>query len=593
VAAPVPVDQQLVNLQTGLVDQAWAQWFRDLSGDAGAFTVTSTNITTTRTIIATVFEGDLDASHLTGNIAWAQMPAGAGAWTATPTISGALALSSTLTVAGLSTFGANVVPAVTDSYDLGTEALLWRQAFISKINATLFTLTTQTLFGGYSTIGKNAGILAAKVPSTGVTMDFGQSMIVNDFVLLRAHDLTGTIKAEYVQVGALVSGTVYNVTRDKAGIHTYDPDWPAGTPYLVLGTTGDGRIDLLAYDGKPRIVFAEQGATYNAQTVRGVVGDLNGYYGYAVDLYGAAFGAEAGENLTIDSTNGLRIRQGTTTFAQLSSSLFTVGDPSGAKMTWNGTTLAISNADLTLGGGGTWSGYVSSAALKFTRPTAYGFSQTGDVFGVYTEANGAQEYLHLDNIIKGGALFDGAARVYVTAQGWNSGAVASTTSAEILVRSEIGVSSIALTADTISASSGLFERSRTTRMGAWTTFSPTWTNLTIGNGSVQSARYTQVGNTTFVEVVVVFGSTTTVAGLITIKSLPSNNLALAVAHQLGYTVMYDSSAAQSYAGVALTSGAAQANLLGAGSPLVNTSATVPFTWATSDQLHIFLAYENT
>ncbi|HWK10280.1 MAG TPA: LamG-like jellyroll fold domain-containing protein, partial [Vicinamibacterales bacterium] len=311
-----------------------------------------------------------------GTLAYARMPSGAGTWTATPTISGAVILQDTLAVTGASTLtgtvtvggtittpvttdltlsptgvivaAKSIIPAATDTYDLGRFDRLWNQSYISQMNALVFARTTQTLFGGYSSIGKNAGAFAADVASAATTIDFGQAMTPNDFVLVRAHDTGGTIKAEYLQVGTLVSGTTYNVTRDLAAAHVTDPAWASGTPYLVLGTTNDGRIDLFAYDGKPRIVFTQQGATYNAQSDRGILGNLNSYFGYATDVYGAAFGDASAANITIDPTNGFRVRQGTTTYAQLASSVFTVGNPSGKRIGWDGTNLTVVSDYVTL-----------------------------------------------------------------------------------------------------------------------------------------------------------------------------------------------------------------------------------------------------
>jgi len=77
-------------------------------------------------------------------------------------------------------------------------------------------------------------------------------LTVGDIILVRAHDTSGTIKAEYMQVGANVSGTTYNVTRDLAGAHAVDPEWPTGTVFVVHGQAGDGRIELDA-SATPRI----------------------------------------------------------------------------------------------------------------------------------------------------------------------------------------------------------------------------------------------------------------------------------------------------------------------------------------------------
>lgn len=283
-------------------------------------------------------------------------------------------------VLSASNVGSHWVPSQTDTYDLGSASRLWRNSFISTMNALVFARTTQTIFGGYSTIGKNAGDVAADVASAATTVNFGQTMTPGDVVLIRAHDMGGVIKAEYLQVGSLVSGTTYNVTRDLAGSHATDPAWAAGTPYLVLGQSGDGRIDLIAVDGKPRMVVTTQGSTFNAQTDRAVVGNLNTYYGYTSDIIGAAFGDPSAANITIDPTNGIRIRHGTSNkfAADASGNLtltgdlamgtsgvfragatsyasgtgwwldynagtprFRVGDPGGNQIAWDGSTLSV------------------------------------------------------------------------------------------------------------------------------------------------------------------------------------------------------------------------------------------------------------
>lgn len=204
------------------------------------------------------------------------------------------------------TAAGHFVPSLTDTWNLGRHDLIWNEGFLSQLNAILFALNTQTLMGGYSTIGFNAGSFAAAVFSGATTINFGTAMTNGHFVLVRAHDTGGNITAEYLQVGTLVSGTTYNVTRNLSGLGA--KNWAQGTPFLVLGTTGTGRIDLLAYDGKPRIQFVEQGATYNAQSTRAIIGNLNTYYGYSSDLYGFAAGNPSAANITIDATNGIRIR---------------------------------------------------------------------------------------------------------------------------------------------------------------------------------------------------------------------------------------------------------------------------------------------
>jgi len=145
-------------------------------------------------------------------------------------------------------------------------------------------------------------------------------MTVGDFVVFRS-----SLQVEYMQIGTLVSGTTYNVNTGVDGARNLDGSgansWVAGQPFAVLGTTGDGRIELNAYD-TPRIQLIRQGATYNTQTEIIRIGDLNGNWGYASQTWGVAIGEYGANlpNLTLDPTNGLRIRTNTTTIIQLDTS---------------------------------------------------------------------------------------------------------------------------------------------------------------------------------------------------------------------------------------------------------------------------------
>lgn len=197
-------------------------------------------------------------------------------------------------------------PEATDTYDLGSSTVLWRKGWLSELDTIIFAQNTVTLVGGWLVIGKNEGALAADVIDTDTQIDFGQSMTTGDFVLFRA-----ALKVEYMSVGSLVSGTVYNVTRNLDGSGANS--WPAGTPYAVLGQSGAGRIELNAYD-TPRMQMIRQGASYNAQTELIRMGDLNGNWGYTGEKWGLAIGeyASGKPNITIDQDGVLRFRLHTT-----------------------------------------------------------------------------------------------------------------------------------------------------------------------------------------------------------------------------------------------------------------------------------------
>ena len=226
-------------------------------------------------------------------------------------------------------------------------------------------------------MAKDQGRLPA-VAAADVTIDFGKAMTVGDFIVIRAHDASGAIKAEYIEIGSLISGTNYNVTRDLAAAHVTDPVWADGTPYVALGQTGNGRIELNAND-TPRMSMIVQGATYNAQTEMLRVGDLNGNWGYVAPTYGFAAGEyAAGENsLTIDQTNGIRFFGGTDVVGQLSATTWTLGDTANEHVNLTATALQfkdgatvltdISGGNVTIGevGASKYNLYVSGGTAYF------------------------------------------------------------------------------------------------------------------------------------------------------------------------------------------------------------------------------------
>lgn len=132
---------------------------------------------------------------------------------------------------------------------------------------------------------------------------------------------------------------------------------------------------------------------------------------------------------------------------------------------------------------------------------------------------------------------------------------------------------------------------------AWSSWTPTWTNLTLGNGVVV-AKYQRVGKLIIARLNIVFGTTTSVAGSI-IFSLPINRAAFAGTSGLtpiGHCRLFDTSAPATLEGVIISTAVGTA-LVGAhdssGAYLVGigTGTTVPFTWATGDEISLQIAYE--
>lgn len=316
--------------------------------------------------------------------------------------------------------GSHLIPLTTDTYNLGSSTKLWNEGFLAQINAVIFAETTATLFGGYSIIGKNAGSFPARVASSDTTINFGKAMTVGHFIAIRAHDEGGSLPtAEHLQVGSLVSGTTYNVTRNLSGLGA--KNWPAGTSYLVSGTTGDGRIELRAYS-TPQISVVEQGGTYNAQTERVRIGYLDG---------AAGMGATTGKvGIVIgDASQYLRYYDGVLTIAgngagvtSINGGNITTGTVTADKL--NVTTLSAITANLGTVTAGTLTGTTIQTAASAPRTridvngiTISAYSGTGyqsasavtwdgaaggGTQALYSYASGATRQLALDNIADSG-----------------------------------------------------------------------------------------------------------------------------------------------------------------------------------------------
>lgn len=126
---------------------------------------------------------------------------------------------------------------------------------------------------------------------------------------------------------------------------------------------------------------------------------------------------------------------------------------------------------------------------------------------------------------------------------------------------------------------------------AYTTFTPTWTNLTIGNGT-QNFRYARLGKFVHVVGLITFGSSTSMGTAPYFSNPVGSNLAANTI--TGSTFLLDSGTG-SAVGATLEGGGVQVfvALNSAGTYLanVNITATVPWTWAVNDQLYCNLMYE--
>jgi hypothetical protein len=131
--------------------------------------------------------------------------------------------------------------------------------------------------------------------------------------------------------------------------------------------------------------------------------------------------------------------------------------------------------------------------------------------------------------------------------------------------------------------------------GDLTTFTTTWTNLTVGNGTT-SYKYMQQGKWVRGFVWIKFGTTSSISGTVSF-SLPVTAATLTAGSdvaQIGTLRILDSGVASYYGPVKLTSTTtARTGVLKADSTYVldvALSSTVPMTWGTNDELYATFEY---
>ncbi len=128
----------------------------------------------------------------------------------------------------------------------------------------------------------------------------------------------------------------------------------------------------------------------------------------------------------------------------------------------------------------------------------------------------------------------------------------------------------------------------------WSDYTPTLTNITIGNGTM-AARSAEIGDTVFVEFDLAFGSTSAM-GTSPVISLPfarsskyaDNNYLIGHAYLLDSgTQRYSGNLRSLALGMLIQAEASAATYV----TTPSVTATVPFTWTTGDAVHGQAVYE--
>jgi hypothetical protein len=123
---------------------------------------------------------------------------------------------------------------------------------------------------------------------------------------------------------------------------------------------------------------------------------------------------------------------------------------------------------------------------------------------------------------------------------------------------------------------------------AWTSFTPTWTNLTVGAG-VGTYSYCKVGRLVVAsyEFVLGAGSAVGTGPYVTLPVPASSNQLIAAVSEYR-----DSAPAGVYWGVALQSGSVMLMCRMSAEARTAVTASSPFTWATGDSLRFTITYQS-
>lgn len=252
------------------------------------------------------------------------------------------------------------------------------------MSGTVFRYDVVSATGGRQIVA-NADALSTAMTAldaSTLTTRGNVTLAVNDILIIRAQS-SGGIQEEYLRVTAVGSAPTYSVTRDLAATYAANtnPAWPAGTVVVQQGVSdgaaafSGGWLELVgeasAGSDWPRIsAFRRTGVIYSNSAEQVRLGNLNGYLGYVADIYGLGVGTSgAGEaNITIEPTNGLRIRTGTTLLFQVDNAgAATIGSFTLSATTISATNLSIISgaanvANITVGTGATAGGINSANA---------------------------------------------------------------------------------------------------------------------------------------------------------------------------------------------------------------------------------------
>ncbi len=182
--------------------------------------------------------------------------------------------------------------------------------------------------GGRVLIGP-ATKLTSAVTTVATSIAVAANVLTNGDHIVLQKVVAGVQQTEHMLVTSASSGSgpyTYSVTRNRDGSGA--DAWAVDDVVTSTVSPGSGFWDFYTARGLfsaselgPALVASvRNSATWNDCTPRVVLGNLNGKFGYATDIFGLAVGVPTGAWVKVDPTNGVRIGHNATTKMALDAS---------------------------------------------------------------------------------------------------------------------------------------------------------------------------------------------------------------------------------------------------------------------------------
>lgn len=415
----------------------------------------------------------------------------------------------------------------------------FRYLFTDELRAKVFSADLEQVLRGSAIVAKSFGIISQtfNCPSAGGTRTLWiqdapevtntRLFAVNDWIVMHTFSRTDgdsdgnldlTIADCIGQVSSYADGSGANEgqqswtftrgTGGSAGALTGGTDIAVDQVAIDYGVSGNGVTEQSAIDGAEAVNAPYfQTKTFTTSPVAGNfsvttrMGNLGGICGYSGGTFGFVAGDCAATNITIDTTNGIRIRSGTTNklVADTSGNLSIVGDLSigtagvarsgatdfttgtgwvldynagtprarfgttaGNRLSWDGTNLTLVSATVNIGSTGIAIPIVATSAAG---PNAYKFSPVsvdGAFAGMFGFELAGQRFIGILNDTDGNG---NAVRTYLSANNGSSANKEASILLNVTAQSGTNASSITYTAELHSFAGGAVVLGSTVYLG--------------------------------------------------------------------------------------------------------------------------------